>query len=140
MINTSPNTRYVPAIEFILVDSDGFNIANGTSDTILQPSSYGVATGTISIANVDIERLHDSNWTINLRPDWEFAEKDTTGTRYSRLKEIAKEAIPYWATERASEEVMGLFSGKWKAIQEGLEIEFEGEKADGAQAEEDKEE
>lgn len=124
IVNTSPSTKYVPDVEFELQDEDGFDIASGRSDSIVQPESYGVITGTIEIDNIDLERLSQSSWTIQLSSNWEANEIGTMGKRYDRLKKLAQSHLPAWAKEEAKNEFIGIFSEKWKAIQAGLGLEF----------------
>ncbi|MBY6034365.1 hypothetical protein [Marinobacter daepoensis] len=124
IVNTSPSTKYVPEVEFELQDEDGFYIASGRSDSIAQPESYGVITGTIEIDNIDLGRLSQSSWVIQLSSNWEVNEAGTAGKRYDRLKALAQSQLPAWAREEAEDEFLGVFSDKWKAIQVGLGLEF----------------
>jgi hypothetical protein len=127
IVNTSPSTKYAPEVEFILQDEDGFDIAFGRSDSIVQPTSYGVITGTIEIDNIDLDRMSQSSWTVQLSSNWEVKESGTTGKRYDRLKALAQSQLPAWAREDAKNEYLGLFSDKWKAIQAGFGLEFPNE-------------
>lgn len=127
IVNTSPSTKYTPEVEFVLQDEDGFDIAIGRSDSIVQPETYGVITGTIEIDNIDLDRLSQSSWTIQLDSNWQVKESGTTGERYERLKALAQSQLPAWAREEAKNEYLGIFSDKWKSIQAGLGLEFPNE-------------
>ncbi|MBE7560580.1 hypothetical protein HS125_17210 [bacterium] len=123
LINTSPKTTYVANVTFTLQDADGFDIDSGVGEAAIPAERYGVVTGTINVDNVDVERLSDSSWAIGLKPNWKENERQTPGTRDSRLTKLAKSQMPLWVYELAKLEYMGI-SAKWKAIQVGLGIEL----------------
>lgn len=128
--NTSPKTTYTPSVTFTLQDSDGFDIASGSSETVIEPQSFGTIMGTINVNNSDLGRLSDSTWFIGLSPNWLENEKGTKDDRYTRLTKINKKFFPYWVGEAAKQEYMEFFANdKWQAIQKTLGVEFPKEKA-----------
>ena len=123
LINTSPKQPYFPTVTFSLEDSEGFELATGTGETILQPESYGVVRGTIPVGGEDIGRLSGSSWKIKIEPAWSVFEAKTSGTRYSRLEAILKKDFPaFWLLEDiATKKQWGVIDQRWAAIGRGLE-------------------
>lgn len=120
IINTSPSTTYFPTVNFTLQDKDGFDIASGSGDGRVSPKAYEAIHGTISIENVDLERLSKSTWSISLTPSWQIEESSTQGFRYSRLAAMEAAVFPFWTRASVENEFLVLFSEKWAAVKSAI--------------------